>query len=72
MNSKYLSQIAADNVRRIIKESACKTQEGFASSFGAELRTVSRWLNGGIHNLDTLQEIAEFFNVDVLSLLQEQ
>ena len=68
---KYLSQIAGNNVKKIIKESVYKTQEEFAYSFGAEIRTVSRWLNSGIKNIDTLQEIAEFLDVDVLSLLNE-
>lgn len=67
---KYLSQIAGDNVKRIIKNSDFETQENFAFAFGAEIRTVSRWLNNGIKNLDTLQEIAEFLEVDVLSLLK--
>lgn len=70
--NRYLSQIAGDNLKKIIKESVYKTQEEFAYSFGAEIRTVSRWLNSGIKNLDTLQEIAEFLNIDVLSLLKEQ
>lgn len=69
--NRYLSQIAGDNLKRIIKESVYKTQEEFAYSFGAEIRTVSRWLNNGIKNLDTLQEIAEFLDVDVLGLLRE-
>ena len=68
---KYLSHIAGNNVKKIIKESVYKTQEEFAYSFGAEIRTVSRWLNSGIKNIDTLQEIAEFLDVDVLSLLNE-
>ncbi len=68
---KYLSQIAGDNVKRIIKNSDFETQENFAFAFGAEIRTVSRWLNNGIKNLDTLQEIAEFLEVDVLSLLKQ-
>ena len=69
---KYLSRIAGDNLKKIIKQSNYKTQEEFAYAFGAEIRTVSRWLNGGIKNLDTLQEIAEFLNIDVLSLLKEE
>lgn len=69
--NRYLSQIAGDNLKKVIKDSAYKTQEEFAYSFGAEIRTVSRWLNSGIKNLDTLQEIAEFLNLDVLSLLKE-
>jgi len=68
---KYLSQIAGDNVKRVIKNSDFETQENFAFAFGADVRTVSRWLNNGIKNLDTLQEIAEFLEVDVLSLLKQ-
>lgn len=68
---KLLSKIAGDNVKRLIKESDYQTQENFADLFGAEIRTVSRWLNGGIKNLDTLQEIASFLGVEVLELLQE-
>lgn len=54
------------------KESDYRTQEDFAYSFGAEIRTVSRWLNVGIKNLDTLQDIASFLGVDIFDLLQEK
>lgn len=68
----YLSQIAGKNLKRIIKSSKYKSQEEFAYAFGAEIRTVSRWLNNGIKNLDTLQEIADFLKIDVLSLLKDE
>ena len=67
---KPYSQIAGENVKRLIKESRYRTQEGFASAFGAELRTVNRWLNIGIKQIDTLQEIADFFSVEITILLQ--
>ncbi len=69
---KPLSEIAGENVKRLIKESRYRTQEEFAYEFGAEIRTVSRWLNLGIKNIDTLQEIAEFLSVEVEELLTEQ
>ncbi len=69
---KPLSEIAGENVKRLIKESQYRTQEVFAYEFGAEIRTVSRWLNLGIKNIDTLQEIAEFLSVEVGELLAEQ
>lgn len=68
---KYLSQIAGENLKRLIKNSDYGTQENFAYAFGAEIRTVSRWLNVGLKNLDTLQEIAEFLEVDAISLLKQ-
>ena len=67
---KPYSQIAGENVKRLIKESRYRTQEGFAYAFGAELRTVNRWLNIGIKQIDTLQEIADFFSVEIPTLLQ--
>ncbi len=69
---KPLSEIAGENVKRLIKESRYRTQEEFAYEFGAEIRTVSRWLNLGIKNIDTLQEIAEFLSVEIEELLTEQ
>ena len=67
-----LSMIASINVKRLIRSSKYGTQENFAYEFGAEIRTVSRWLNKGIKNIDTLEEIANFLNVDVLELLKKK
>lgn len=67
-----LSLVAGINLKNLIKASKYKTQEIFAYEFGAEIRTVSRWLNGGIKNIDTLEEIAEFLEVDVFELLKEK
>ena len=67
-----LSIIASINVKRLIRSSKYGTQENFAYEFGAEIRTVSRWLNKGIKNIDTLEEIANFLNVDVFELLKKK
>ena len=67
-----LSMIASINVKRLIRSSKYGTQENFAYEFGAEIRTVSRWLNKGIKNIDTLEEIAKFLNVDVFELLKKK
>ena len=71
-NTKDLSLIAGANLKRLIKNSKYKTQEEFAFEFGTDVRTVGRWVNKGIKNLDTLQQIAAFFDVDALTLLLEQ
>lgn len=60
------SQIAGENVKRLIKQSHYRTQENFAYEFGADIR----WLNIGITKIDTLQEIAEFFGVQITILLE--
>ena len=68
--SKLLSQIAGERLKRLIKESKYQTQEEFAFAFGAETRTLSRWLNQGVRNIDTLEQLADFLSVDILELLQ--
>ena len=68
--SKPLSKIAGERLKRLIKESKYQTQEEFAFAFGAESRTLSRWLNQGVRNIDTLEQLADFLSVDILELLQ--
>lgn len=70
--SKPLSKIADERLKRLIKESKYQTQEEFAFAFGAETRTLSRWLNQGVRNIDTLEQLADFLSVDILELLQEK
>ena len=65
-----LGLVAGANLRWLIKQSQFATQEQFAYEFGTDVRTVSRWINRGVKNLDTLQQLADFFGVDALSLLR--
>ena len=62
-----LSLLAGANLKRLIKNSKYKTQEEFAFEFGTDVRTIGRWVNKGIKNLDTIQQIAAFFDVDALA-----
>ena len=66
---KDLGLVAGANLRRLIKESKYGTQEEFAFEFGTDVRTVGRWVNKGIKNLDTIQQIADFFDVDGFAVL---
>lgn len=66
---KVLGLVAGANLKRLIKESKYRTQEEFAFEFGTDVRTVGRWINKGIKNLDAVQEIADFFGIDALSIL---
>ena len=70
-NITDLSLIAGTNLKRLIKNSEYKTQDEFAYEFGTDVRTVGRWVNKGIKNLDTLQQIAMFFDVDVLTFFSK-
>ena len=59
--------LAGANLKRLIKNSKYRTQEEFAFEFGTDVRTVGRWVNKGIKNLDTIQQIADFFVIDALA-----
>lgn len=57
-------QIAGLRLRRLIQENY-SSQEEFAYDYGLEIRTVSRYINNGINKVDVIQELAEYFNIDV-------
>ena len=69
LQSQDLCLIAGGNLKRLIKESGLKSQKEFADRFGADERTVGRWINQGIDKISTVTQIARFFHVDALTLL---
>ena len=66
-NHQDLSLLAGANLKRLIKNSKYKTQEEFAFRFGTDVRTVGRWIRGGINSIATIQQIAVFFGIDALA-----
>lgn len=50
-------------LRRLIQENY-PSQEEFAYDFGTDIRTVSRYVNQGINKVNTLQELADFFQIE--------
>lgn len=70
-NIKDLGLVAGANLKRLINNSKYKTQEEFAFEFGTDVRTVGRWIRGGINSLATIQQIAAFFGVDALAFFSE-
>lgn len=46
------------------------SQQEFADDFGVELRTVNRYVTTGIGEIVTIQEIADFFGMDLPEYLQ--
>lgn len=70
-NIKDLGLVAGANLKRLIKNSKYKTQEEFAFEFGTDVRTIGRWIRGGINSLATIQQIAAFFGVDALAFFSE-
>lgn len=72
MERKPLSKVVGTNLKREIKQSRYRTQDNFAFEFGAETRTVSRWLNEGLRDMDVAEEIAIFLGIETLWLFIEE
>lgn len=64
MSSVDCALLAGEKLRKLISENY-NSQEEFAFDFGADLRTVSRYINSGINKVNVLQELAEHFKVDI-------
>ena len=59
-------------MREIIKKSHWKTQESFAEAKSVDVKTVNRWVNGGINRFDLAEELAEYIGIDVYALLTKK
>lgn len=70
MEPKKLSLSVGEHLKTAIKESVHKTQEQFASAFSADVRTVNRWINEGMRDLDVIENVAEFLGIDVFTLIR--
>lgn len=56
-------QLKAGNALRHLIAENYPSQEEFAYDYGADIRTISRYINNGINKIDVIQELAEFFDV---------
>ncbi len=70
MSNVDVAKYAGDILRRLIRENY-PSQEEFAFDYGAELRTVNRYVNSGITKIQTLQELALFFDVSIKDFLPD-
>ena len=57
------------NLKRLIQESKYHTQEKFAVAHNADVRTVRRWIQNGINDIYTIEDVAKTLGVDVMALL---
>lgn len=62
--------IAAGIALRYLIKKNYSSQQEFADDFGVELRTVNRYVTTGIGKITTIQEIADFFGMDLPEYLQ--
>ena len=71
-NRTELGKVVGANLKRLIKESVYRTQAIFAQEYGVDERTVRRWVSRGIEKVYIIDEIADFFKIDRMSLLSER
>ena len=71
-NRTDLGKVVGANLKRLIKDSTYRTQAEFAYAFGVDERTVRRWIGKGVEKLYIVDELANFFNIDRISLLSER
>ena len=62
--------IAAGAALKYLIKKHYSSQQEFADDFGVELRTVNRYVTTGIGKIVTIQEIADFFGMDLPEYLQ--
>lgn len=60
--SEALKIIAGRNLRALLAKYNMSQAE-FAFQFHADERTIGRYINNGINSVDTIQELAMYFNV---------
>lgn len=70
MNEFDAAKKAGEVLRRLIQENY-SSQEEFAYDFGADIRTVSRYINSGIGKVHIIQELAVFFNIEFVDFFRD-
>lgn len=71
MNELDATKRAGEVLRQLIQKNYA-SQEEFARDFGMDVRTVNRYVNGGINKLSLLQELAVFFQISILEFLKQE
>lgn len=69
MSSSNYSIATGLALKHLIQENYT-SQQAFAEDFGVELRTVNRYVASGIGKMVTVEEIADFFEMDLLDFLR--
>ena len=63
--------LAGNRLRKLIAENF-DSQEDFAYEFGIDVRTVSRYVNCGINKLDIIQELADWFGIEIMDFFTRE
>lgn len=69
MNDFDAVKNAGTVLRRLIEENY-PSQEAFADDYGTDIRTVSRYVNNGISKVYVIQELAMFFDIELIEFFK--
>jgi len=69
VQEQTMSVIAGKKLKNHIKNSEYRTQENFAEAMNVDPVTVRRWIAHGIAKVDTIEEIAEMFDMSFMDFL---
>lgn len=71
MTEKFTpQQKAGHKLRELLKENDI-SQEQFAKLFNIDVRTCNRYINIGINKVDVLQQLADYFHIDIEEFFED-
>jgi len=71
MNEMDAAKLAGRTLRRLIEENY-PSQEEFADRYGADVRTINRYINNGINKIDAIQQLADHFKISFLDFFRAE
>ena len=70
MENETLAKKIGRNLKIMIKKSKYRTQDQFANEMNVDPVTVRRWIAHGIRDINTIFEIANVLDVDIMDLIK--
>lgn len=69
MNDFDAAKQAGQKLKQLIQQHY-SSREKFALDFGADVRTVNRYISSGINKVSVIQELAAFFEIDFIDFFK--
>ena len=70
MENETLAKKIGRNLKIMIRKSKYRTQDQFANVMNVDPVTVRRWIAHGIRDINTIFEIANALDVDIMDLIK--
>jgi len=69
MNDFDAAKQAGQKLKQLIQQHY-PSREKFAFDFGADVRTINRYISTGINKVGVIQELAAFFSIDFVDFFK--